>query len=197
MTELDRQDLFKKIGDIKRIFHARMCMIKDRNSKNLKETEEIKERWQEYTEKLYKKDPNDPDNHSGVVTHLDIRQWMKLWAQTIVLYCSTLFSGFHCVSQPTTTRLLCNKTLLPKPFPLATMPQDKSKSSQNLPSFRKITQHKSLRQKHLLSCLKRHFFLIGLPSVNIVLELHLKIQKWKSSVSLSRAKYSALAHNNS
>ena len=74
MTELDRQDLFKKIGDIKRIFHARMCMIKDRNSKNLKETEEIKERWQEYTEKLYKKDPNDPDNHSGVVTHLDIRQ---------------------------------------------------------------------------------------------------------------------------
>ena len=72
-----------------------------------------------------------------------------------------------------------------------------SKESQNLPSFRKITLHKSLRQKHLLSCLKRHFFLIGLPNVNVVLELHLKIQKWKSNVSLSRAKYSALAHDNS
>ena len=57
MIELERQDLFKKIGDIKRTFHARMSMIKDRNSKNLKETEEIKKRWQEYTEKLYKKLP--------------------------------------------------------------------------------------------------------------------------------------------
>ena len=50
MIELERQDLFKKIGDIKRTFHARMSMIKDRNSKNLKEMEEIKKRWQEYTE---------------------------------------------------------------------------------------------------------------------------------------------------
>ena len=58
-----------------------MSMIKDRSSKNLKETEDVKKRWQEYTEKLYKEVPNDPDNHNGVVTHLDIRQWMKLWAQ--------------------------------------------------------------------------------------------------------------------
>ena len=57
MIELERQDLFKKIGDIKRTFHARMSMIKDRNSKNLKEMEEIKKRWQEYTEKLYKQLP--------------------------------------------------------------------------------------------------------------------------------------------
>ena len=58
-----------------------MSMIKDRSSKNLKETEDVKKRWQEYTEKLYKEVPNDPDNHNGVVTHLDIRPWMKLWAQ--------------------------------------------------------------------------------------------------------------------
>ena len=51
-----------------------MSMIKERSSKNLKETEEVKKRWQEYTEKLYKEVPNDPDNHNGVVTHLDIRQ---------------------------------------------------------------------------------------------------------------------------
>ena len=74
MIELERQDLFNKIGDIKRTFHARMSMIKERSSKNLKETEEVKKRWQEYTEKLYKEVPNDPDNHNGVVTHLDIRQ---------------------------------------------------------------------------------------------------------------------------
>ena len=147
--------------------------------------------------KTIQKTPNDPAYHNGLVTHLDIRQRMKLWAQTIVFYRSTLFSCFHCVSWPTTTPLFCNKTLLPKPFPLATMPHDRVNNHKNLPSFRKITQHKSLRQKHLLSCLKRHFFLIGLPNVNIVLELHLKIQKWKSNVPLSRAKYSALAHDNS
>ena len=49
-------------------------MIKDRSSKNLKETEEVKKRWQEYREELYKEVPNDPDNHNGGVTHLDIRQ---------------------------------------------------------------------------------------------------------------------------
>ena len=61
--------LFKKIGGIKGTFHARMGMIKDRNGTDLTEAEEIKKRWQEYTE-LYKKGHNDLDNHDGVVTHL-------------------------------------------------------------------------------------------------------------------------------
>ena len=63
------RDLFKKIGDNKGTFHAKMSTIKDRNSKDLTEAEEIKERWQEYTEELYKKDPNDPDIHNSVVTY--------------------------------------------------------------------------------------------------------------------------------
>ena len=63
------RDLFKKTGDIKGTFHARMGMIKDRNSKDLIETKEIKKMWQEYTEELYKKGLNDPGNHDGVVTH--------------------------------------------------------------------------------------------------------------------------------
>ena len=61
------RDLFKKTGNIKGIFHARTGTIKDRNGKDLTEAEEIKERWQEYTEELYKKHLNDPDNHSGVI----------------------------------------------------------------------------------------------------------------------------------
>ena len=65
------RDLFKKIRDTKGIFHARMGMIKDRNSKDLTEAEEIKKRWQEYTEKLYKKNLHHPDNHDGVITHLE------------------------------------------------------------------------------------------------------------------------------
>ena len=64
------RDLFKKIEDIKGTFHARMDTIRDRNGKDLKEAEEIK-RWQEYTEELYKKAINDPDNHNSVVTHLE------------------------------------------------------------------------------------------------------------------------------
>ena len=62
------RDLLKKIGDIKGKFHARMGTIKDRNSKDLTEAEEIKMRWQEYTES-YKKGFNDPNDHSGMVTH--------------------------------------------------------------------------------------------------------------------------------
>ena len=62
--------LFKKIGDTKGTFHAKMGTIKDRNSKDLTKAEEIKKRQQEYTE-LYKKDLNDPDNHDGVVTYLE------------------------------------------------------------------------------------------------------------------------------
>ena len=65
------RDFFKKIGDIKGIFHERMGMIKDRNGKDLKEAEDIKKRWQEYTEELYKKDLYEPDNHNGVITYLE------------------------------------------------------------------------------------------------------------------------------
>ena len=65
------RDLFKKIGDVKGKFHAKMDIIKDRNGKNLREAEEIKERWQDYTEELYKKGLNDLDNHDGMVTHLE------------------------------------------------------------------------------------------------------------------------------
>ena len=65
------RDLFKKIRDTKGTFHAKMGTIKDRNSKDLTETDEIKERWQEYTEELYKKGLNDLDNHDGVITTLE------------------------------------------------------------------------------------------------------------------------------
>ena len=65
------RDLFKKIRDTKGTFHAKMGTIKDRNGIDLIETEDIKKRWQEYTEELYKKDINDPDNHNGVIAHLE------------------------------------------------------------------------------------------------------------------------------
>ena len=65
------RDLFKKTGDTKGTFHAKMGRVKDRNSINLTGAEEIKKRWQEYTEELYKKGLNDPDNPSDVVTHLE------------------------------------------------------------------------------------------------------------------------------
>ena len=65
------RDLFKKIRDTKRTFHAKMGSIKDRNGMDLTEAEDIKKRWQEYTEELYKKDLLDPDNHNGVITHLE------------------------------------------------------------------------------------------------------------------------------
>ena len=63
-------DLFKKIRDTKRTFHGNTGTIKDRNSMNLTEAEDIKKRWQEYMKQLYKRDFDDPDNHGGVVTHL-------------------------------------------------------------------------------------------------------------------------------
>ena len=63
--------LFKKIGDVKGKFHAKMDIIKDRNGKDLREAEEIKKRWQEYIEELYKKELHNPDNHDGVITHLE------------------------------------------------------------------------------------------------------------------------------
>ena len=65
------RDLFKKMRDTKGTFHAKMGSIKDRNGKDLTESEEIKKRWQEYTEELYRKGCNDPDNHDGVIAHLE------------------------------------------------------------------------------------------------------------------------------
>ena len=65
------RDHFKKIRDTKGIFHAKMGSIKDRNRMDLTEAEDIKKRWQEYTEELYKRDLHDPDNHDGVITHLE------------------------------------------------------------------------------------------------------------------------------
>ena len=64
-------DLFKKIRDTKGTFHAKLGTIKDRNGMDLTEAEDIKKRWQEYAEELYKKDCHDPDNHNGVITHLE------------------------------------------------------------------------------------------------------------------------------
>ena len=65
------RDLLKKIRDIKGIFHTKMGTIKDRNGMDLTEADDVKKRWQEYPEELYKKDLHDPDNHDGVITHLE------------------------------------------------------------------------------------------------------------------------------
>ena len=76
------RDIFKKIRDTKRTFHAKMGSIKDRNGMGLTEAEDIKKRWQEYTEELYKKDLHDPDNHDDVMTNLepDILECEIKWA---------------------------------------------------------------------------------------------------------------------
>ena len=76
------RDLFKKIRDTKVTFHAKMGSIKDRNTMGLREAEDIKKRWQEYTEELYKKDLHDPDNQDGVIIHLepDILECQVKWA---------------------------------------------------------------------------------------------------------------------
>ena len=76
------RDLFKKIRDIKGTFHAKMGTIHERNRMDLTEAEDIKKRWQEYTEELYKKDLHDRDNHDGVITHLepDILECKVKWA---------------------------------------------------------------------------------------------------------------------
>ena len=76
------RDLFKKIRDTKGTFHAKMGTIKDRNGLDLTEAEDIKKRWQEYTEELYKKDLHDPDNHDGVIIHPepDILECEVKWA---------------------------------------------------------------------------------------------------------------------
>ena len=69
------RNLFKKIRDTKGTFHEKMGTIKDRNGMDLTEAEAIRKRWQEYTEELYKKDLHDPDNHDGVITHLEPDIW--------------------------------------------------------------------------------------------------------------------------
>ena len=76
------RDLCQKIRDVKGIFHAKMGTIKDRNGMDLTDAEDIKKRWQEYTEELYKKDLDDTDNHDGVITHLepDILECEVKWA---------------------------------------------------------------------------------------------------------------------
>ena len=76
------RDLFKKFRDTKGIFHAKTGSIKDRNGRDLTEAEDIKKRWQEYTEELYKKDLHNPDNNNGVITHLepDILECEVKWA---------------------------------------------------------------------------------------------------------------------
>ena len=76
------RDLFKKIRDTKGTFHAKMGTIKDRNGMDITEAEDIKKRWQEYTEELHKKDLHDPDNHDGVIIHLepDILECEVKWA---------------------------------------------------------------------------------------------------------------------
>ena len=76
------RDLFKKIGDIKGTFHAKMGSIKDRNVIDRTEAEDIKKRWQEYMKELYKKDLHDQDNHDGVITHLqpDLLECEVKWA---------------------------------------------------------------------------------------------------------------------
>ena len=76
------RDLFKKIRDTKGPFHAKMGTIKDRNGMDLTEAEDNKKRWQEYTEVLYKKDLHNPDNHDGVITHLepDVLECKVKWA---------------------------------------------------------------------------------------------------------------------
>ena len=76
------RDLLKKTRDTKGTFHTKICSIKDRNGMDLTEAESIQKKWQEYTEELYKEYLHDPDNHDGVITHLepDILEWEVKWA---------------------------------------------------------------------------------------------------------------------
>ena len=92
------RDLFKTIRDIKGTFHEKMGTIKDRNCMDLTEAEDIKKRWQEYTEELYKKDLNDPDNYDGVITHLepDILECEVKWALGSI----TMSKASACVGIP-------------------------------------------------------------------------------------------------
>ena len=92
------RDLFKKIRDTKGTFHAKMGSIKDRNGLDLTEAEDIKKRWQECTEELYKNYLHDPDNHNGVITHLepDILECEVKWALGSI----TMNKGSECHGIP-------------------------------------------------------------------------------------------------
>ena len=94
------RDLFKKIRDTKGTYHAKMGSIKDRNGMDLTEEEDIKKRWQEYTEELYKKYLHDPDNHDGVITHLepDIQECEVKWALESIT--TNKASGGSTISNP-------------------------------------------------------------------------------------------------
>jgi len=104
------RDLSRKIRDTKGAFHAKMGTIKDRNGMDLTEAEDIKNRWQEYTEELYKKDLYDPDNHDGVITDLepDILECEVKWAL------ETSPSPVQCHKPPSTVhQALCLSDLIP------------------------------------------------------------------------------------
>ena len=97
------RDLFKKIRDTKGTFHARMGLIKDRNGTDLTEVEDIKKRWQEYSEELYKKEFHDPDNHNGVIIHLgpEILECEVKWAlESITMNKASGGDGISVISNP-------------------------------------------------------------------------------------------------
>ena len=92
------RDLFKKTRETNGTFHAQMSSIKDRNGMDLTEAEDIKKRWQEYTEELYKNDLHDPDNHNVVITHLepDILECEVKWALgSITMNKASVLMEFH------------------------------------------------------------------------------------------------------
>ena len=97
------RDLFKKIRETKGIFHAKVGSIKDRNGMDLTEAEDIKKRWQEYTEELYKKDLHDTDNHDGVITDLapDILECEVKWVLgSITMSKASRGDGIPVISNP-------------------------------------------------------------------------------------------------
>ena len=93
------RELLKKIRDTKGTFHAKMGTMKDRKSMDLTEAEDIKKRQQEYTEELYKKDLHDPDNHNGVITHLepDILECKVKWALGSIMTCQWSLASTNLV----------------------------------------------------------------------------------------------------
>ena len=91
------RDFFKKIKDTKGTFHAKMGLIKDRNVMDLTEAKDIKKRWQEYTDEIYRKDLHDPDDHNGMITHLeqDILQFEVEWALGSITMSKASGGEFH------------------------------------------------------------------------------------------------------
>ena len=96
------RDLFKKIRDTNGTFHAKMGLIKDRNGMDLTEAEDMKKKWQEYTEELYKKDLHDPHDHKGVITHIHLEPDI-LEYEVIKIF----FVQFFCVFLPPLLNILC------------------------------------------------------------------------------------------